>query len=262
MLIKIISFNINGLRNKIKDIENNFNNYDIIAIQENKLNENIIKNKLFTDFFEYHFISKELPGNFGVSFLINNKSSFIKIIKIKEIILTNMSGRVCLLNIEINNINLNIINIYAPHISNVEDEIKLNNKYYFFKGLIDVINKYNDNNLILLGDFNSAPNKNIDYLYNSKITPPGFHNEEIYIFNKFVEKTNLNNLYIFSGIYTYYSQRTRIKNIMFKHNKGLTVDSIMINNYLKKNVSNINFDILKKYYGISDHLPLLVKINF
>ena len=77
-----------------------------------------------------------------------------------------------------------------------------------------------------------------------------------------INNTKLINLYQFNGIYSYYSQRTKEKYIMFKHNKGLTVDSIMINHKLFKYLNTYSFDILKNFYQLSDHLPLLLILNF
>ena len=127
------------------------------------------------------------------------------------------------------------------------------------------VNNFKNKYLIILGDFNANKNRELEYIctsYKKQHPPPGFNDIEIKIYNNFLNNTKLINLYQFNGIYSYYSQRTKEKYIMFKHNKGLTVDSIMINHKLFKYLNTYSFDILKNFYQLSDHLPLLLILNF
>jgi exonuclease III len=197
-----------------------------------------------------------MQGQFGVSFLFNKK---IIIKNIQNII----NGRIILAKCSFDNFDFIIINIYAPHVSDIKNITKIKNKYIFFQHLTSLINSYKNYNLILAGDLNAAFNKNIDYLYQGcKSILPGFTIDEINMLNKLYNDTQLINLYKFTGTYTFYSKRTKIKNIMFDHGKGLSIDYFMINQKFKKNISSIKFDILKQYYSMSDHLPLYIKINF
>ena len=74
MELKIISLNINGIRNKVDYIDTYFTDIDILCIQESKLNHKLASSKLFKNFIDYHFIDNKLPGQKGISFLFNNKS--------------------------------------------------------------------------------------------------------------------------------------------------------------------------------------------
>ena len=260
MNLKIISLNINGLRYKADYIDKYFKHIDIICLQENKLNNILVKHKFFKNFNEYHFNDPNTQGQYGVSILYNNK---IILKFINEIVINNNYGRAAIIEFEYNNQNITIINIYAQHISDITNKDKIKLKINFYKKLITIIHQLKHQNLIVLGDFNANKNKTIEYMAPSyKITPPGFYDIELYIYNQFLTKTNLINLYKYNGIYTYYSQRTRQKYIMFKHNKGLTVDAIMINNKFKHIIKKYHFEILKKYYTLSDHLPLYLELQF
>jgi exodeoxyribonuclease III len=259
MNLKIISLNINGLRHKAEFIEKHFKNIDIICLQESKLNNLLIKQKLFKNFNEYHFIDPHTLGQYGVSILYNHK---IILKHLNEIIINDNFGRIALMEFIFNNHNITLINIYAHHISDITNSYKIKQKIAFYKKLITLVNKYKHTNLIILGDFNANKDKTNDFICNTyKNTPPGFFDIELKIYNQFLDKTNLINLYNFTGTYSYYSQRTRQKYIMFKHNKGLTVDAIMINNKFKNIIKKYHFEILKKFYTLSDHLPLYLEVS-
>lgn len=260
MNLKIISLNINGLRKKIEIIDTQFTDIDILCLQETKLNNQLILNKLLKNFNEYHFIDHNAMGQKGVSMLFNPK---INVKHVEEIVLNNNFGRVCLATIIHNNHEIYIINIYAHHISNIKDTKKIEQKKKFYDELIAIVNKYKNKNLIILGDFNANKNKNEECLNNTYTKPPpGFSDIEIKIYNNFLEKTKLTNLYKYNGIYSFYSQRTKEKFIMFKHNKGLTVDTIMINSSFSTLIKKYHFEIFNKYYQLSDHLPLYLEIIF
>ena len=163
----------------------------------------------------------------------------------------------------LNNIDIYIINLYAQHISNIKDTKKIHIKQLFYDSLIDYVNHFKNKNLFILGDFNANKNRDQEFIcptYHKP--PPGFNDIEMKIYNNFLNKTKLINLYKFNGIYSYYSQRTKEKYLMFKHNKGLTVDSIMLNHTFFKHLNTSSFDILKNFYQLSDHLPLLLCIIF
>jgi hypothetical protein len=265
MNIKIISLNINGIRQKTQLIDDKFIDYDILCIQESKLNEKIVKINLFKNFTDFHFIDINKQGQKGVSFLFNNNSINNKKFSIKsvnEIVLNNNLGRICICNILFNNYDIFIINLYAQHISNIKDIEKINNKKKFYLELSQLINTYKNKHLIVLGDFNANKNRSEEFIYkNHTKIPPGFNDIEMIIYNDFLNKTKLQNLYTYYGIYSFYSQRTKEKYIMFKHNKGLTVDAIMINNHISKIIKNYKFNILDKFYTLSDHLPLLITLH-
>ena len=158
------------------------------------------------------------------------------------------------------------VNIYLFSLSFFDNDERIKiikEKINFYKELVILVNKFKHKNLILLGDFNANRDKTIENICPSyKTTPPGFYDIELQIYNQFLIKTNLINLYKYNGIYSYYSQRTRQKYVMFKHNKGLTVDAIMINNKFKHIIKKYHFEILKKYYTLSDHLPLYLELQF
>jgi exonuclease III len=182
---------------------------------------------------------------------------------VEEVVLNNNYGRMCIANIVINNKDVYIVNLYAQHISNIKDTKKIHIKQHFYESLTDLINSFNNKNLIILGDFNANKSREKEFICPTyKKPPPGFYDIEMKIYNTFLENTKLINLYKFNGIYSYYSQRTKEKYIMFKHNKGLTVDSIMINNKLFNILNNTFFEILKKFYILSDHLPLYANLVF
>jgi exodeoxyribonuclease III len=158
MYLKIVSFNVEGLRDvkKRSDIFEHFKEsiYDIICLQETHITPELhiqIQN-------EWGYISHWNPGtnwSAGVAILINNKQD-IAFIQTK----TDNSGRIISLEIKFNDNIYQIINIYSPTTSQ--------NRPKFYTTLKNFLQP--NKNIILTGDFNMVENEDLDRIYQDKNT--------------------------------------------------------------------------------------------
>ena len=156
---KIVSINVRGLHdhNKRRKLYAwlNQNKVDIAFLQETFVTKNIenIVNSSY-DGKMIHNVTNS-PHSRGVSILFSKKiKNDIKIIDIHR----DHEARKLIVNIELNDLNYSLINVYAPSGRNLE-----NSRIDFFKRLNKWINQFscNPENIILAGDMN-CPLLNID----------------------------------------------------------------------------------------------------
>lgn len=265
--MKFVSFNINGLRSKIPYIENTFGNVDIIFIQEAKLSPKL-SFPLFKKFYEYHGMS-DRPGRKGVTILIN-KNTDLEVLNFKQEIFKDEDGRILVMNIKKNNKVHCLINVYIFHVNDVKNQELLKRKVEYVNWFINLIKKYirENENIIVAGDSNMSRSITPYDIYKTHRNPsiqPGFSPTELKLFKKFSftvkgKLVDVQLLFAPKKIqYSFFSQRTTISNIMFKHHNGMTVDHIHISKHLYKYVKNFKMDY--KFYGISDHVPLIMDIE-
>lgn len=261
--MKIISFNVNGLRARIKDntifeiIE--LEKPDILCLQEIKCKEEDIKdfiekiNSIYP--FQFYNSSIEKRGYSGTAIL----SKYRPRKEFKEPIITN-EGRIITLFYD----NFILINLYSP---NSGRELKrLNERINYWEKKLDELIKnyiinYPNYYIVICGDFNVA-SKEIDInLKSTNINSiAGFTKEERESHNSLIFSNNLVDIFRFKNPikreFTWFGKyiNAYIKNIdkMF----GMRIDKFLISKNLIKCVKNIYS--LQTIYG-SDHIPIILE---
>lgn len=253
-MLKIVSWNINGLRNKLHLIEENFSDYDIICLQETKLIESLIDDMELKGFYVFHSISTK-KGYSGVAIYIKKEIKIKNIIKIPDSLNTEPydTGRIIALDLE----NFTLINVYVPNagknLENLEYKIEIycKNLFNFIKSL--------KKSYIITGDFNAT--KSLDSILEihkpqNKIA--GNTPIEVKWLNYFIDKLELVDIfrYMYPNIlkYTFFSYITKAR----KYNKGWRIDFFLITKSLLDKI--IDTDIIDKNITNSDHNPITLKL--
>lgn len=241
--MKILSYNINGIRSfKNWDFIND-NNFDIIGFQEIKYNNlNELKKYELKNYYCYWSIDTKKNGYSGVCIMTKYKP-------IDNIIDDN--GRFIILEYE----KIYIINIYATNAG--EKLEKLNDKINFYNNLNNILKGLNKP-IILFGDMNVAPYEIDVKNYNLKKNKPGFTNDERNIYISFMKNNNLIDIYrhfnSYKIQYTYFSYR----NNSYKNYSGWRLDSFLCSNSLINKVKDVI--IRDDIYMSSDHVPIILQL--
>ena len=149
----VCSWNINSVRmreNLLLELVNTLNP-DVVFLQEIKCQDNefpsLYKEK------NYNLVINGEKGKYGVAILIKKKIEFEEISFESDIF--KCEARICGIKIK-NNLNLHLINIYAPNGNPIESKDKFSYKIKWYGELHKVIKKLinSKTNLILAGDFN------------------------------------------------------------------------------------------------------------
>jgi len=253
---KIISWNINGIRAIFKKGIDDFldqYNPDILCFQEIKANEDQIKDNIpqhLKDYYVY-FNSAEKKGYSGVATYSKIKPNKIEYGLQKDSI--DKEGRVLKTTYD----NFILYNIYFPN--GKRDKERLDYKIQFYKDLIKVLKEHNKNNdnVIILGDYNTA-HKEIDLARpkeNSKIS--GFLDIERELIDELTEIGYIDTLRLFNpekDLYTWWDPITKAR----ERNVGWRIDYVFVSEKIKNNLTSAN--ILSDIYG-SDHCPVSIDID-
>ncbi|QJC28956.1 exodeoxyribonuclease III [Enterobacteriaceae endosymbiont of Plateumaris rustica] len=266
--MKFLSFNINGIRAHIHQLESIINLYnpDIIGLQEIKVeNINFPKEKLIKLGYNVFFYGEK--KYYGVALL----SKYIPL-KIQKGFLNdqfNNQKRLIIIDIPSSIGIIKIINCYFPQGNNCNDFIKFSSKINFFKNLQQFLEDYVDPNspVILMGDINvSISNLDIGigeinrkiWLKRGKCS---FLPKERECINKLL-KWGLFDIWRImnpkiNNVFSWFDYRSK----GYLNNRGLRVDVILISKILIQYYidSNIEYSIYKMIKP-SDHIP--VWVNF
>ncbi len=254
--MKIISYNINGIRSVINKGFCSWlkiNNPDIVCLQEIKAFSNQINTKLFEEIGYYNYWYPSIKkGYSGVGILSKQKPKHVEYgIGLKSI---DQEGRV--LRVDIKKYKISIISLYLPSGSNMIKRLKY--KFLFMKNFFLYIKKLKCklNNIIICGDYNICHNK-IDIhdpIANKNIS--GFLPKERKWITNFIKLGFIDSFrnYIKKGEnYSWWNYRYNSRNL----NKGWRIDYIMVSNYLKNRMINCYHLSNIKY---SDHCPVVLEI--
>ena len=253
--MKIISYNINGIRaalkkNLIKWIESE--SPDIICFQEIKANKEQFDFEIFNSLGYYNFwCSAQKKGYSGVAILSKIEPKKIKYgTGINHI---DFEGRVIRADFE----KFSVISLYLPSGTN---NLRLNYKLKFMDDFLDYINKLKQEfpNLIICGDYNIC-HKHIDIhdpIRNKNVS--GFLIEERMWLDKFLELGFTDSFRLLNknpNEYSWWSYRANSR----QNNKGWRIDYNLVSNSIKENIykSYILSDVCH-----SDHCPVGVELNF
>ena len=248
-MIKILSYNINGIRAALrKNLLDWIKDYnpDIVCFQEIKANDDQFDKSLFADLGYYNYwFSAQKKGYSGVGIITKIKPLNIEYgtgIKYMD-----FEGR----NLRVDFKNFSVMSLYLPSGTNIN---RLAFKFKYMDDFKTYINNLISKvpNLIIGGDFNIC-HKAIDIhdpIRNAKVS--GFLPEERDWIDSFIEYGFVDSFRIFNNSphnYSWWSYRANSRN----NNKGWRIDYLLAVEKLKKNIieSYILDDVVH-----SDHCPI------
>mgnify|MGYP000051401169 FL=1 len=253
--MKIISYNINGIRAALKKNLINWiqsESPDIICFQEIKANKEQFDFEIFNSLGYYNFwFSAQKKGYSGVAILSKIEPKKIKYgTGINHI---DFEGRVIRADFE----KFSVISLYLPSGTN---NLRLNYKLKFMDDFLDYINNLKQEfpNLIICGDYNIC-HKHIDIhdpIRTKNVS--GFLIEERMWLDKFLELGFTDSFRLLNknpNEYSWWSYRANSR----QNNKGWRIDYNLVSNSIKENIykSYILSDVCH-----SDHCPVGVELNF
>ena len=252
-IIKIISWNVNGIRAAQKKGFNEFvkkENPDIICIQETKAHPEQVNIGL--DDYKYkYWNSAQKRGYSGTAIF-----SKIKPIEVEyglNIEKHDNEGRVITLYFN----NYNLVTVYTPNSKRDLSRLNYRQKEWDIDFSKFIKNLENDNPVVFCGDLNVA-HKEID-LKNPKTNKrnAGFTDEERRGFDNYINAGFIDTFREFNteeGHYTWWSYmfNSRAKNV------GWRIDYFCTSNILKNKIKNSY--ILPEVMG-SDHAPVVLEIE-
>lgn len=248
-MIKILSYNINGIRAALKkNLLNWIKDYDpdIVCFQEIKANENQFDKSLFSDLGYYNYwFSAQKKGYSGVGIITKIKPE--NVVYGTGIDYMDFEGR----NLRVDFKNFSVMSLYLPSGTNIN---RLKFKFQYMDDFKTYIKNLKSKvpNLIVGGDFNIC-HKAIDIhdpIRNAKIS--GFLPEERDWIDNFIKDGFIDSFRIFNNSphnYSWWSYRANSRN----NNKGWRIDYLLAVEKLKKNITHsyILNDVVH-----SDHCPI------
>lgn len=251
---KIVSWNVNGLRAIFRKGFDNFlkkNNFDIVCIQETKIDENKVPDELKNiDNFNFYISSAIRPGYSGVGIYTKKvPKNFGKGFGIARF---DNEGRILWHDYE----DFILFNAYMPN--GGAEKKRLSYKLEFYDAfLIHLKNLLKSKkNIILTGDINTA-HKPIDLArprQNENNT--GFLPEERAWIDRLLSAGFIDAFRLFDSgpeNYTWWDYKTKAR----ERNVGWRLDYFFISHGLKKNIKNCK--IMPEIMG-SDHCPIMLEL--
>ncbi|MDB4113441.1 exodeoxyribonuclease III [Flavobacteriaceae bacterium] len=253
--MKIISYNVNGIRAAIKKgfiewLKNS--NTDVICIQEIKANADQLDLSLFSEIgYKYNYwFSAQKKGYSGVAILSKHKPKHIEYGTGIEHM--DFEGR----NLRIDFEKISVMSLYLPSGTNIA---RLEYKFQYMKEFKDYVQKLKENipNLVICGDYNIC-HEAIDIhdpIRNSKVS--GFLPWEREWLTDFI---NLGFIDSYRKLnkdpdrYSWWSYRANSR----ANNKGWRIDYNLVSNTLNSNIKSSS--ILDQIFH-SDHCPIVVELN-
>ena len=253
-MVKIISYNVNGIRAALKKNLIDWikqSNPDIVCFQEIKANEDQFDTQIFKEigYYNYWFPAQK-KGYSGVGIITKIKPENVQIGTGIEFM--DFEGR----NLRLDFKNFSVMSLYLPSGTNI-NRLEFKFKYmYEFENYINSL-KSEIPNLIIGGDYNIC-HKAIDIhdpIRNVKVS--GFLPEERAWLDKFIESGFIDSFRLYNKFphkYSWWSYRANSRN----NNKGWRIDYFLVSNTLKQNIkeSYILDDIVH-----SDHCPIGLNIK-
>ena len=244
---KIISWNANGLRTRIKnkDIDPILKeNPDIILFQETKASfEKMDKKFLDESGYNYYFLKGESERTGGLATFCKKMPRVVKRFFNEA---DDALGRASVLEFE----DFTLIHIYAP--TGTGKKANMLEKLDYYNNLIDFISQNKDENMIIAGDFNIAHEEK-DIL--DKDTKVSFTEEEREVIDKIIDLGFSDAYRLFNDDVKYSSWKN---NDAKEANEGSRVDYFFVSKSLKDNVKSS--DILDNIKS-SKHAPIILNLE-
>lgn len=263
--MKIISFNVNGIRAAMKKgllgwLENE--DFDIVCFQETKADDSQLDLSIFENLdYTVNFNSAEKKGYSGTAIL--SRPSFLSISYDFDNYFSkdgfndkygNLLSEGRVITVEYNNFYL--INTYVPNVKNDLSRLSIRQEQWD-NNLLKYIKKLEEKKpVIICGDMNVA-HQEID-LANPKSNEgnAGFTKEERQGFTNYLNADLVDvfrYLYPDKKEYTWWSMRTNAR----ERNVGWRIDYFLCSKQLINNIKDIN---LLKDIVMSDHCPILLEL--
>jgi exodeoxyribonuclease-3 len=157
--MKIISFNINGLRARLHQLQAIIDKHqpDIIGLQEIKVHNDAFPVEA-VEAMGYHVYFHGQKAHYGVAMLCKNPAQTVQLgfpsdddeAQRRMIMVTTTND---------NDEKVTVLNGYFPQGENINHETKFPYKRQFYKDLMTYLNEnhHNDENLVVMGDINISP---------------------------------------------------------------------------------------------------------
>ena len=244
---KIISWNANGLRTRIKnkDIDPILKeNPDIILFQETKASfEKMDKKFLDECGYNYYFLKGESERTGGLATFCKKMHRVVKRFFNEA---DDALGRASVLEFE----DFTLIHIYAP--TGTGKKANMLEKLDYYNNLIDFISQNKDENMIIAGDFNIAHEEKDIFDKDTKVS---FTEEEREVIDKIIDLGFSDAYRLFNDDVKYSSWKN---NDAKEANEGSRVDYFFVSKSLKDNVKSS--DILDNIKS-SKHAPIILNLE-
>lgn len=254
--MKIVSYNVNGIRAAIKKNLIDWlkvEDPDIFCVQESKSQEDQVPSEIFADLgYNAYWHSAVKKGYSGVT--TYSKIEADKVVVGMDMPKYDDEGRVLRTDFG----DWTLVNLYLPSSSSGEERHKFKMEFLddFEAWVMKLIKKRKK--LIILGDFNIVRLDMDIHNPNRKDKPPGFRPEERawiqnLLSNKFTDAYR--HLYPEEqDQYSWWSYRAGAR----KNNKGWRIDYIAVSKTLDKQINNVRHG----YEAVhSDHAPIIMEID-
>ena len=157
--MKVISFNINGLRARLHQLQALINKHqpDVIGLQEIKVHDDMFP-VADVEAMGYHVYFHGQKGHYGVAMLCKKAADKV----IKGFPTDNEEHQKRMIMVETTDNNgekVTILNGYFPQGDNINHETKFPYKRQFYKDLMQYLNEHRSETeqLIVMGDINISP---------------------------------------------------------------------------------------------------------
>ena len=244
---KIISWNANGLRTRIKnkDIDPILKeNPDIILFQETKASfEKMDKKFLDESGYNYYFLKGESERTGGLATFCKKMPKIVKRFFNEA---NDALGRASVLEFE----DFTLIHIYAP--AGTGKKANMLEKLDYFNSLIDFISQNKDENMIIAGDFNIAHDEKDIFDKDTKVS---FTEEEREAIDRIIDLGFSDAYRLFNDDVKYSSWKN---NDAKEANEGSRVDYFFVSQSLKDAVKSS--DILDDIKS-SKHAPIILNLE-
>ena len=252
--MKIISYNVNGIRAALKK---GFIEWleaaspDILCIQETKAHKDQLDVSIFEEVgYPYHYwFSAQKKGYSSVAILCKNEPKHVEYGTGIESM--DFEGR----NLRVDYDDVSVMSLYLPSGTN---DARLEFKFNYMDQFQDYVNALKKElpNLIICGDYNIC-HEEID-IHNPKMKGvSGFLPEEREWIGKFINNGFIDSFRYLNkegGHYSWWSYRANARN----NNKGWRIDYHMVSESMKDRIERAYMLPEAKH---SDHCPIVIELN-
>ncbi len=256
--MKIISYNLNGIRAAIKKGFIDWlatNPADIICIQETKAHKDDVDFKAINDLgYHDYWFSAQKKGYSGVAIFTKVKPS--KVTTGNNYEMSDAEGRVIQLDFE----KFSLINAYFP--SGTSGDERQTYKYQWLNEMHTHLKKVEkkQKNLVLVGDYNIAHTEIDIHDPKGNKKSSGFLPEEREWMTQFLKSGWIDSFRVLhpdaTGNYSWWSQRFPSVRLQ---NKGWRIDYICVTKAMEKHIKAATIYPDVKH---SDHCPVYIELKF
>ncbi|WBF65804.1 MAG: exodeoxyribonuclease III [Candidatus Kinetoplastibacterium crithidii] len=258
--MNIATWNVNSLKVRLNQVLDFIveNNIDVLCLQETKIVDDNFPHEEFGRLGYQSYCYGQKTYN-GVAIISKHKA-----IEISYGIKNYMDAqkRVISISLNVNNSNLRVICIYCPNGQSLEsDKFQYKMEWLFHLNTFIYNELSNHKNLILLGDYNIAPDD--DAVYDKKIWQNTIlvSEDERKAFNNLINlglNDLFNKFYHPPKSFTWWDYR----NYSFIKNNGLRIDHILASNAVESICESFKIHVeMRKKERPSDHAPVSIGLK-